>query len=394
MTDNENQENQQEQDNIDNDKSTSIKKETTINKIKWTFCPSCGEKIPPIKNLRHCMKCGIDLVYLMEHKELPPQQYSKKEEFSKKYAPYRIPYEKIYYQPPTYGQRGYSPIKRQSIEDLDNNRDQKLWGFFTTFGITFLAYITMLAFGIGLIFLIFVFILDYNTVLSFTNSPYFLIILSSVELVLILVPVYYVGRHLQEPTLKNRLNLLGFSTREYNQVGILKEILIGIGFAFGGILLVGFTSIAIQSLVEFIFRVEIIEESASEMGVFTASADILAIILLVLTMILIIGPSEEILFRGFMQKGLVRNIGIKWGIILTAFTFAMVHIFTIFSYLVVSPLLFLIYFLLLFIPYFAISIMLCLLFHWRNENLIAVMVAHGLYDAIVIILAFIYFTSF
>jgi len=108
---------------------------------------------------------------------------------------------------------------------------------------------------------------------------------------------------------------------------------------------------------------------------------------------LIIGTSEEVLFRGFLQKGLVRTLGKNWGIVVTALIFSSIHIIGIFLF-PESLTSFLISFLLSFLPFFAISILLGLLYNWRKENLIAVMITHGIYNAITIIIAFLVFNSF
>ena len=84
-----------------------------------------------------------------------------------------------------------------------------------------------------------------------------------------------------------------------------------------------------------------------------------------------------------MQKGLVRNLGAKWGIILTALIFSLIHLLGLFLIALESPSIFIISFLISFTPYFAISLILGWLYHWRNENLIAVMITHGVYDVLV-----------
>ncbi len=110
-------------------------------------------------------------------------------------------------------------------------------------------------------------------------------------------------------------------------------------------------------------------------------------------MIFVIGTSEEILFRGFLQKGLVRTLGKQWGMILTALIFTSIHLIGTFL-LAFSPTVFLISFILNFFPYFAISLLLGLLYQWRKENLIAVVITHGFYDAFTVILVFIFYMFF
>ena len=168
--------------------------------------------------------------------------------------------------------------------------------------------------------------------------------------------------------------------------------LIGLSFAVIGILLVLSVSFFIELILEIIFRVEIIQDTTEVTGdIFPM--DIPSLIVFCILMILVIGTSEEILFRGFMQKGLVRSLGSKWGIIITAFVFAMIHLIGILFFALESPILLLISFLLAFLPYFAISLMLGLLYHSR-ENLIANVICHGVYNTLTIILAYIFYIGF
>ena len=368
---NENQKDQQgEQPPNSHDEDLTKKKP-----FKWSFCPVCGTKIPEIRNLRYCMNCGLDIIYVRENNEFPENFLNK--------------FQQKPFKPPSYM---YKPLNERIDEsEILARKDQKIWGLFSTFLVTGIAYVVMLFIGV-LILIPFVFIY-FNQIDTLLYSPYVLIVSTLVELVLIVVPVYYVGRFLKQPTLKNRLMLLGLTRKEYDTGGVMKEVLLGIIFAIGGMFLVGIVSLAMDVFVRFVFGIEFIYSSGEIEGIL-ASADIFSLFLIVLTMLLVVGTSEEILFRGFMQKGLVRNLGAKRGIILNAVIFTFIHIFIIFTYLADSPIIFLAMFFIMFFPYFAISLMLSYLFHWRKENLIAVIIAHGLYDALTLILAFMYLNSF
>ncbi len=341
---------------------------------KWSFCPVCGVNIPKIEKLRYCLNCGLDLLYTKENKEFPPGYNPIQKQAEEQYLGYTFgPY------------RGMIDEK-----DIINKRDQKNWGVTATFGITALSYLFMLLAGI-LIMLPFVALFYGN--LSSIYSPYFLILTSLAEFTLIIIPIRYVGKYLRQPTLKNRLSFLGFSTEEFEKGGVYKEISIGLGFAILGVFLVGITSVAIELFVKYAFGIEFIY-SSSDIDLFIRSADGFSIVLIAVTMIVCVGFSEEILFRGFMQRGLTKNLGVKTGIIINALIFALIHIFTVFTYLTEAPQIFISIFLSTFVPYFAVSLMLSYLFYWRKENLIAVIVAHGVYDAITIVIAYIFLNSF
>jgi len=149
-----------------------------------------------------------------------------------------------------------------------------------------------------------------------------------------------------------------------------------------------------EILLELIYGVEIvrnISSAGSGIDVYFLSSDLLSLVLLMITMVLIVGTTEEILFRGFMQKGLVRRLGVKWGIFITAIIFTFIHLITIFLVYPIFSITFVVAFFISFVPYIAISLLLGILYLWRKENLIAVMITHGLYDALTILLVFILF---
>lgn len=334
-------------------------------KLKYSFCPICGQQIPKNQNIKFCVKCGVDLLYVQEHRRVPSPQNLQ---------PLRSP-----------------PIQKISDDQLLDLKDHKLWSSAASIGLPFGAFIFMNLIAFVIIFIVIILNINSANLFDLVTNPYITIFSSISEVIFIILPVVYVGKYLKNTSLNNRLAILGFTTRGYTKLGILKEIFIGIIFAVIGILLVSFSSIFIEILLEFLFGTDIVYEfgtSGGELDAIIFNADLLSLILFVIIMILIVGTTEEVLFRGFMQRGLVRTIGTKWGIIITALIFSLIHLIGIFLLIFDSPTAFIISFMLSFVPYFAISILLGLIFLWRKENLIAVMITHGLYDAITIILAF------
>jgi len=342
-----------------------------LSKKEWTFCPSCGFKLPEIDRQKFCIKCGVDLEYIKSNVISPQQSHLDVSTY-----PYRSEWEQ----------------KKIADEDILNLGEKQIWGSLYSLGIPIIAYILMISLG----FIIMVFFLPLvGNLEDLVINPYFIILLSLTELIFILVPVYYVGNYLQNPTLNNRLVLLGFTFKGNNNFKAIKEIFIGLGFAIVGIFLVFSVSFLIEIILELIFGVDIVFTgggSLNELDIILANSDILALIFLAITMILIIGTSEELLFRGFMQKGLLRTVGKYGGIIITALIFSLIHLIGIFQMGNKTLIEYLISFLLNFFPYFALSLLLGFLFYWRKENLIAVVIMHGFYNAITIIIAYIYFS--
>ncbi len=346
--------------------------------LKWTYCPICGTKIPQVENIQFCIKCGVDLQYINTHMRMPPR---KKTPITSQ--PYSSKLTK-------------AKRERLAEDDLLNLKNKKLWGAGASIGMTAAAYAIMnLLAVVAVIVLIFI-LPNIEEIFNVIEDPYFTIFSSFIELVFLIIPLLFVGRYLKKPNLNNRLIILGISKKGFKKFQFLKEILIGLGFAAVGVLLVLFVSFAMEMLLSLIFGFEVVSEiigTPGEVDILIASSDILSITLLVIIMIVIIGTSEEVLFRGFLQKGLVRSLGKSWGILVTALIFSSIHLIALFL-LPESLTIFLVSFLLSFFPYFAISLLLGLLYNWRKENLIAVMITHGVYNAITVILAFLIYNAF
>jgi len=353
--------------NDDNSDSNSLK-------LEWDFCPFCGEKLPILKELRFCTSCGLDLVYLKEHKQLPPKFLDKKTEIK----PYPYPDQMRMYD-----------LDKISDEDILNTKEKTLWSSLASIGIPIASIFIMNIIAVVLMIFFLFFSPSIEEFMNNLTNPYFLIITSFAELILILLPLIVVKKYLRNPSTKNRFALLGFTTKGVNY---WKEIIIGIIFSIIGILLVFIVSVFMEIVLELIYGVEIINDitsAGSDIDVYFFTSDLLSLVLLMITMVLIIGTTEEILFRGFMQKGLVRRLGVKWGITITALVFTFIHLISIFLLYPIFSLSFVVSFFLSFVPYIAISFLLGFLYHQRKENLIAVMVTHGLYDALTILLVFI-----
>jgi membrane protease YdiL (CAAX protease family) len=343
-------------------------------KIEWSFCPFCGEKLPNIKDLKFCTSCGLDLNYLKEHKQLPSK-------FLGKNPPIKLP-PSYPHQVPLYG------IEKIADEDILNTKDKKLWSNLTSIGIPLASILVMNIVVAVIMFGFLLFSPSLENLMENLTNPYFIVVSSFAELILVLFPYIIVKKYLRNPSTRNRFALLGFTAKG---VKYWKEILLGIFFSIIGIILVLVISFSMEIFLEFIFGVEIVQDissDGSDIDVFFLTSDVFSLILLMATMILIVGTTEEILFRGFMQKGLVRRLGVKWGIIITAVLFAFIHLITIFLTYPIFSLSFVIAFSMSVVPYIALSFLLGLLYHWRKENLIAVMITHGLYDALTVLLIF------
>ena len=348
--------------------------------LGWRVCPYCGIELPKVVDLKFCTSCGIDLEYLKQNKKIPPDFLERVRKSS----------------PETFF--GQYPSRRDitvlSDEDILKTEDKKLWSSLTSIGLTILAVFLMNFLAVIIVMPFIFFTPSLESFMENLTSPYFLVITSFAELILIAIPLIFIKKYLKNPSLKNRLALLGFTIRKMNSWKVIKEILIGLVFSVIGIILVLIVSFFTEGIVELIFGIEIIRDASTSSGnidFIVFMSDFVGLALIMLTMVLIIGTSEEILFRGFLQKGLVRTLGKGWGMLVTALIFTFVHLIGSFLLYDIFSIVFLVSFIISFFPYLAISYLLGFLYQWRKENLIAVMIMHGFYDALTVLMVFIFY---
>jgi membrane protease YdiL (CAAX protease family) len=102
------------------------------------------------------------------------------------------------------------------------------------------------------------------------------------------------------------------------------------------------------------------------------------LIIWVLLMMCVVGPCEEIFARGFVQQGFQnscksKKIPIFVGIIIASFLFALAHL----NFYQIIPL-------------FLVGLILGLIYYYTDNNAMASALTHGLYNALIIILLFLF----
>ncbi|MFX1278402.1 MAG: type II CAAX prenyl endopeptidase Rce1 family protein [Promethearchaeota archaeon] len=277
-------------------------------------------------------------------------------------------------------------LPKIATKDLISNKQDKLWPPKFSIGLPLIATLVMNLVLLGLLIILALIWSNPNVLTQLSLLSPFVSVISLFSIIFVIFPILHVRKYLEEPTVKNSLILLGFTSRGFTRNGIIKEILMGIGFAILGFLMVLLIQNSLSQFIEIVFGIEL-EKEVSDPTVASLPNDIPSLIFSIVTILLIVAPTEEILFRGFMQKGLVRRVGTIWGIIITAYIFSMIHLSGVFLLTYERPLILLLSYIATFLPYFCISLMLGLIYHWRNENLIAVIIIHGLYNTITIIYA-------
>ena len=129
--------------------------------FKWLYCPICGTKIPQIKKIKFCIKCGVDLQYVNTHMRMPSRKNIR-------YlgSPKAISQQNLYLSD--------KPLRKKlSEEELLNLEDEKLWGTSASIGITAAAYILMNFVAILVIVIFIFFSFNLENVLDSPREPVF-----------------------------------------------------------------------------------------------------------------------------------------------------------------------------------------------------------------------------
>ncbi len=219
--------------------------------------------------------------------------------------------------------------------------------------------------------------LVYNVLLN----PFSTALLSVTEFVLV-IPPFAIMRKYQK-SVKDRFMLLGWwpytgeSGRGLGRLG--KDLALGLLIGLG---LVGFQFIVVV-LNDALWSAFIPGGSSGLSGADAAITpqDPLQLILLVASMMLVIGPTEEMLFRGFSQQGLEARLDPKNALVISALLFTIVHVIGGIADPASLPF--------LFFPYFYLSLVLCGIY-WKTKNLNLMIFVHGMYDSLLVVYSYIY----
>ncbi|UYP45698.1 hypothetical protein NEF87_001983 [Candidatus Lokiarchaeum ossiferum] len=269
--------------------------------------------------------------------------------------------------PQMYPQMGYSPIHKQ-----------RKWNVLAGFLVPLITYIGIIILTI---------IPAALTVFSGNGmNSVFVFIVGSFSLFFLIVPIWWVNRYYPgKLTLRQRLDVLGLPFDKYTKPELVREILLGI---FLGLIMVflalGFQIIG-SIIVKAFYGVDVITfMEGIEFDDFdlTSPGQFWELLLFVLQMALFVGYSEEVMFRGFVQRSFESKMNKPASLLLTAVFFGLFHIYV---YIVMPPI-----FLFFLIVYLGISIFLGLVRNWRKD-LIAAGSAHIIYNCIQTIIIYFIF---
>ncbi|MHA1821726.1 MAG: CPBP family glutamic-type intramembrane protease [Promethearchaeota archaeon] len=339
------------------------------------FCPECGAKIMWRKDLKFCQKCGVYLIPFIPRDQISDWMGKdlNEDEINQLYSIGDYP------------ENSWSLVNEFGKIPITAKR--KLWNWKAALVVPILAYIAKFLLILGVVFLI----IGVNILSSSNPSeeqlyriiPSLTLIDLSTQVIFILFPYYALKYYVPKNTPKEyKWKLLGLPFKELRRKDYIREILLGIVFAFvmwGIVLTAEYFSAYFTAWVYHLSPEQFLENSSSDL-LLGMPGSLGMLIIFVILMYVSIGPSEEILFRGFTQQGFVRSWGKAPALIITAIYFSLFHIYLVIIYPAT--------FLFLFIPYFVLSLILGAIALYR-KNLIAVIIAHATYDSIQFIFYFV-----
>ena len=210
-------------------------------------------------------------------------------------------------------------------------------------------------------------------------NPWILILIMFFELLLILIPALIASK-IESTSVKDEIVFMGFQKNEDSiQINIIK-ILIGIGL--------GFTFFFISGYIIFFFRNIIVKSifgsgfvNQGEKGAIKTvpfEPSVSQMLLIIALHFLLVGICEEAFFRGFIIKKTEKKVRLVFAILLSSACFAFYHtppllvpITTIITY---------------FGYYFTFGVLLSVLFKIFHNSLLPCVIAHGLFNTLILIL--------
>jgi membrane protease YdiL (CAAX protease family) len=220
-----------------------------------------------------------------------------------------------------------------------------------------------------------------NLVYDVLLNPFSTALLSVTEFVLVIPPFALMRKY--RKGIKDRFMLLGWrpytgeSGRGWGRLG--KDLALGLFIALG---LVGFQFIVV--VLNDAFWSPFVQggnSGFSDIDAAITPQDPLQLVLLVASMMFVIGPTEEMLFRGFSQQGLEARLDPKNGLVISALLFTLAHVIGGIVDLATLPF--------LFFPYFYLSLVLCGIY-WKTKDLNLMIFIHGMYDSLLVVYSYIF----
>jgi membrane protease YdiL (CAAX protease family) len=165
-----------------------------------------------------------------------------------------------------------------------------------------------------------------------------------------------------------------------------RDWILGIGIGLGiGIILYLYGQILIIATIKVVVltlgRDFYIIASEGSINVTPPSVTILDLTVTILVSYLIIGPSEEFFFRGFLYRE-TSKLSVFWRFIITSFIFALFHVFP--GLVPIQTTVTYIFF------YFIMGLLFTWVVYFKKGDLIPAIIAHGTYNSIIFLFNFLF----
>ena len=334
------------------------------------FCSKCGYAFPVGRNKEILIDQNNYAVFTSPTPQIPHTQISPLNHNPIGYQQNRptptLGYPVTY--PQSYPQMGYKPIKKQ-----------RTWNVWAGFLVPLITYI-------GIILLSLIPALFLISGGSSTITPVVTFIIGSFSLFFFAIPLWWVNRYYPgKLTLRQRLDVLGLPLEKYKRPELIREILLGTLLGLVMVFIAFGFQIVGSLLIQWIYGVDIMNFMDGinfEDFDLTSPGKFWELLLFVLQMLLFVGFSEEIMFRGFVQRSFESKMNKPAALLLTAVFFGLFHIYI----LIIYPPIFLFFL----IVYLGVSIFLGVVRNWRKD-LWAVGAAHVMYNCIQTIIIYFIF---
>ncbi len=225
------------------------------------------------------------------------------------------------------------------------------WTPKSTYLITILTYGVSLLITIAILFYYLVFwgipLLEIEIVML---DPAFIFILTLSEVVFVIIPWAFVK------SLKVKRDKLGVTSGGF--LTMSKDLLLGIA-----------VGVAMVPLILLLDLYELLGPGAGPPPVPPTPTELFWVGMLCLSIILVIAPAEEFLFRGFVQNSLDAHYGRIGGLLVASIIFGLAHLNPLIGVLHTIG-----------------GIVLGLLFQWRGRRLAGPIAAHATYDCLIILI--------
>ncbi len=219
----------------------------------------------------------------------------------------------------------------------------------------------------------------FRSMIQLGENPWILILLSTLEILLILIPILISSR-LSKTPIKHELHEIGIKINLSNFSLKLKKAALGIFIGICLVLMSNFILVFFQNfIIANLFGEEFVvqgNENAINSQILNPSP--LQLYLFILIQFLIIGPCEESFFRGFIIVKLKDKIRLIYTLIISSLVFTLYHVppFLVPVSTIIS----------FFGYYFTIGFILAIVFIYSNFSLIPTSIAHSVFNLLIIIL--------